>query len=155
MNGWLNCCNRSGMSPTCSMQGMSTANMGWVYCLPIQSYCSHGSGVDNTCGGQDYQDDTASHGGSIHQGGLMCNHNPHIQIFWNVSDGRHTVGGHHESSSYETPKNISVWRLSHIAHTCRDGYLQQGEIKMPHHTFRLVLLALHECVKPRLPKYKA
>lgn len=96
------------MSPICSMKGLSTANMVWVYCLQIQMYCSRGPGGDSTCAGQGFQDDTASHGGSTHQGGLRCNHNPHTQRFWNVSDGRRTVDERRGSSSCETPESIAV-----------------------------------------------
>lgn len=123
------------------MQGMSTANRGWVYGLQMQSCCSHGPGGGSTYGGQDYQGGTVSHGGSTHQGGLRCNHNLHTQRSWNVSGGMHTVGGCHESSSYGTPESISVWKLSHIAHTCMDGYLQQGETKEV--LFSCVFLWMH------------
>lgn len=119
----------SKVRPTCNMQRMSTANRHSVSDLHMQNCCSHGPGGGSTCGGQDCQGGTVSHGGSTHQGGLKYNRNPHTQRFWNVSGGMHTVGGHHEFSSYGTPENIAVWRLSRKVHTCRDGYLQQRETK--------------------------
>lgn len=113
------------MSPICSMKGLSRPNMGGVYCLWMQICCSRGPGADNTCEGQDFRDDTASRGGSTHQGGLRCNRNPHTQRFWSVSGGRRTAGERRGSSSCGTPENIAVWRLSRRAHTCRGGCLQQ------------------------------
>lgn len=95
----------------------------------MQNYYSHGPDGGSTCGEQDYQGDTVSHGGSIHQGGLRYNRNLHTQRPWNVFGGRHIVGGFHEFSSYGTPESISVWMPSHIAHTCRDGYLRHGKTK--------------------------
>lgn len=120
---------RDWRSPTCNMQGMSTANRGWVYSLLLQGCCSHWPGAGSTCVVRDCRDDTVSHEGSTHQGDLRCNHSPHTQRSWSVSDGKHTVGGHHESSSYGTPESNAVWRLSHTAHTCRGGFLQQVETK--------------------------
>lgn len=114
------------MSSICSMKGLSTANRDWVYSLLMQSCCCHAPGGGSTCAGRDWQGGTVSHGGNTHQGGLRCNHNPHTQRSWSVSGGRHTFGEHRESSSYGTPESSAVWRLSHKAHTCRDGYLQQG-----------------------------
>ena len=113
------------MNPTCSMQGLSTANRDWVYSLLMQSCCCHGTGGGSTCGGRDYQGGTASHEGNTHQGGLRCNRNPHTQKSWSVSGDRHTVVERCESSSYGTPESSAEWRLSHTTHTCRDGYLQQ------------------------------
>lgn len=117
--------NNCSICSICSMKGLSTADRGWVYCLQTQICCSRGPGAGNTCEGRGFLGDTVSHGGSTRQGDLRCNHSPRTQRFWSVSDGRRTVDERRGSSSCETPESIAVWRLSHRAHTCMGGFLQQ------------------------------
>ncbi len=71
----------------------------------MQSCRSHGPGGGSTFGGQDCRGGIVSHVGNTHLGDLTCIHNPHTQRSWNVSDGRHTVGGRHEFFSYGTPES--------------------------------------------------
>lgn len=113
----------SGMRLICSMKGLGRANMGWVYCLHMQIYCSRGPGADNTCGGRGFQDDTVSHGGSTRQDGLTCSRSPHTRRSWSASGGRRTADGRRGSSSCATPESIAAWRPSRRAHTCKGGYL--------------------------------
>lgn len=113
-------------SPNCSMWGMNMLRMDKVCDLQMRGCLSHGRGGGSICGGQGSQGGTASRARSIHQGGWRCSHSLHTQRSWNVSVDRRTVGERRESFSCGTRGSISVWRLSHTAHTCKDEYLQQG-----------------------------